>query len=67
MGGIFFREPWNQTHSNGFKELGLGSMSLILLHHLLFHLDLRLDRTSYGANRMPAFRFARRRPLEETP
>jgi len=62
---LFFWELWNHNHPNGFKELGLGSMSLILLHHLLFHLDLRWGGTSYGANRIPASRFARR-PVEET-
>jgi hypothetical protein len=48
--GTFFREPWNQMDPNGFKELGLGSMSLILLHPLLFHLDLRWGGTSYGVS-----------------
>jgi hypothetical protein len=46
--GTFFPELWNQKRPSGFKELGLSSMSLILLHHLLFHLDLRLGGTSYG-------------------
>ena len=49
VGGTIFREPWNQKQLSGFKELGLGSMSLILLHHLLFLLDLRLDGSSYDA------------------
>jgi hypothetical protein len=64
--GTFFPGWWNQKHLSGFKQFGLGSMSLILLHHLLFHLDLRSGGTSYGANRIPAARFARHR-LEETP
>jgi hypothetical protein len=39
-GGTFFREPWNQMPPKVLNQPGLGSMSLILLHHLLFHLDL---------------------------
>jgi len=38
--GTFFGEPWNQMPSKVLNQPGLGSMSLILLHHLLFHLDL---------------------------
>jgi hypothetical protein len=41
---FFSLELWNQSRPEWFEaNVGLGSMSLILLHHLLFHLDLRLD------------------------
>jgi len=33
--------------AKALEQSGLGSISLILLHHLLFHLDLRPDGTSY--------------------
>jgi hypothetical protein len=38
--GTIFREPWNQIPPTVLRQFGLGSMSLILLHHLLFHHDL---------------------------
>ncbi|MGH6643719.1 MAG: hypothetical protein ACRED3_13590, partial [Bradyrhizobium sp.] len=38
--GTFFRDQWNQKAPTVLRQFGLGSMSLILLHHLLFHLQL---------------------------
>ena len=66
VGGTIFREPWNQKQLSGFKELGLGSMSLILLHHLLFHLDLRLEGRSSWRKIAYQPLDSRDRPLEET-
>jgi len=37
---FFSAALWNQNSPNVLKNFGLGSMSLILLHHLLFQPDL---------------------------
>jgi len=37
---FFSGKLWNQNSPNVLKNFGLGSMSLILLHHLLFQPEL---------------------------
>jgi hypothetical protein len=47
--GTFFREPWNQMLPKVLNQPGLGSMSLILLPHLLFTSICDWTARFYGA------------------
>jgi hypothetical protein len=53
--------------TEGFNRLGLGSIPLILLHHLLFQLDPNTDRRFNNAKSHSSLQIRARTFLEETP
>jgi hypothetical protein len=64
---IFSQGRWNQTLPRVLTRLGLSSIPLILLHHLLFHLDPQADRRFNNAKSHSSLQIRARTRLEETP